>query len=352
MAVHAQDFALVVGLNHYPYYSDGKDLKGAIDDASKFADWLKDQHSGGGLPPANCKLVVSTNNPLTPDVGQIEQALLEIWRDATAIGGGRRFYLFFSGHGHSFDPAEEQLPDVALCLPLWSRELPNKSISANHLRGWVQRCMPFGEIVMFFDCCRSRMLKSRAQNTAGGCAVARPGFDNIKILSIFAAEHEQKAFESPQSDDVDARGYFTTALLAGLKGAAAPTGGDITHLALWDYLKAEVPRLAKQDGRQQEPRLGLQLPADELLFGTHLPSVPVGGEVAAPANFEIRFNEWRAGTVRLLDTDGNVVRQDVVSSGPWPVTVRYELHLLEDIQTGETMSFNFRPGMEGKHVTF
>ena len=48
MAVHAQDFALVVGLNHYPYYSDGKDLKGAIDDASKFADWLKDQHSGGG----------------------------------------------------------------------------------------------------------------------------------------------------------------------------------------------------------------------------------------------------------------------------------------------------------------
>lgn len=351
MAVQAQDFALVVGFNHYPFYSDGKDLKGAIDDACKFAEWLKNKQTGGGLPDENCKLVISTGAPLAPDVGQIEQALVEIWQQAQSIGGGRRFYLFFSGHGHSFDAVEEQLPDVALCLPHWSRELPNKSISANHLRGWIQRCMPFDEIVMFFDCCRSRILKSRAQNTAGGCPVARPGFDNTKIVSIFAAEHEQRAFESLETDDVDARGYFTTALLAGLKGAAAPTGGDVTHLALWQYLQAEVPRLAKRDGRQQVPRLGLQLPAEQLIFGSSLPSSPIRGMAAVP-NFEIRFSDWRNGSIRLRDADSNVVREDLASSGPWAVTFRYEVNLLEDVQTGDKLSIFFRPGMEGKHVTF
>lgn len=352
MAVQAEDFALVVGLNHYPFYSDGADLEGAIDDACRFAEWLKDKESGGGLPDENCKLVTSTSTPLAPDVGQIEQALVEIWKRATAIGGGRRFYMFYSGHGHSFDAQEEQLPDVALCLPQWSRELPNKSISANHLRGWVQRCMPFAEIVMFFDCCRSRILKSRAQNTAGGCPVARPGFDDTKIVSLFAAEHEQRAFESPEIDNTDARGYFTTALLAGLRGAAAPVGGEVTHFSLWDYLQAEVPRLAMQDGRQQVPRLGLQLPAKELVFGSLHWLGPVPGAEQTPPNFEIRFNDWRNGPIRLRDADSNIVREDLASSGPWPVTFRYEVNLLEDMQTGDKMSIFFRPGMEGKHATF
>lgn len=347
-----KDFALVVGFNDYPFFEDGMGLNGAIDDAKEFAAWLKDTETGGGLPEQNCKLVVSTGDPLAPDVGQIENALVAIRQAAEAIGGGRRFYLFFSGHGHSFDSIEEQLPDVALCLPHWSRDLPNKSISANHIRGWVQRCMPFDEIVMFFDCCRSRILKSRAQNTAGGCLAPRELWDETRIVSIFAAEHEQKAFENADSDAAPARGYFTRALLAGLKGAAAAEGKEITHRALWDYLQAEVPRLAKLDGRRQAPRLGLQLPEDQLVFGAPVvaPAAAAGG--AGAANFEIRFSDWRKGSIRLRDADSNVMREGLASSGPWPVMFRYELHLLEDLESGEKLSVSFRPDMEGKHVTF
>ncbi|MDL2409158.1 caspase family protein [Rhizobium calliandrae] len=347
-----KDFALVVGFNHYPFYADGGNLRGAIADACKFADWLKDKQSGGGLPDANCKLITSTGDPLAPDVQQIEDALVEIWQLANAVGGGRRFYLFFSGHGHSFDTVGQQLPDVALCLPRWSRELPNKSISANHLMGWVQRCMPFSEIVMFFDCCRSRILKSRAQDTAGGCPTAREGYQDTKIVSIFAAEHEQRAFEGAQDADTEVRGYFTTALLAGLKGAAAPAGEDITQFALWDYLQAEVPRLAKVDGRQQVPKRGMQLPPERLVFGSPSPLGPAPGPAAAASNFEIRFKGWRNGSIRLRDADSKVLREGPASSGPWPVMFKYEVNLLEHVETGDTMSIFFRPGMEGQHATF
>ncbi|APO72221.1 peptidase C14 caspase family protein (plasmid) [Rhizobium gallicum] len=352
MAIQSRDFALVVGLNHYPYFRGGRDLQGAIDDARHIADWLKDVETGGGLPPENCKLILSTSDPLAPDVGPIERDLADIGKRAQDMGGGRRFYLFFSGHGHSFDAIEEQLPDVALCLPLWSRELPNKSISANHLRGWVQRCMPFEEIIIFLDCCRSRELKSRAQNTAGGCAIPRQGFDDTKIVSIFAAEHEEMAFESSGKDDVDARGYFTTALLAGLKGGAAGQHGGVTHTALWDYLQAEVPRLAQKDGRMQIPKLGMQLPVDKIVFGSAVTGGCVAGPAAGQQWLEIRFNDWRNGPIRLLDAGNNIVRQDLASTGPWPVTLKHELHLIEELQTGDRMSFTFRPGMEGKHVSF
>ncbi|MCM2435829.1 caspase family protein [Agrobacterium rosae] len=352
MPVQNKDFALVVGLNDYPFFEDGTGLNGAIHDATEFATWLKDTATGGGLPPQNCKLIVSTGDPLTPDVSHIENDLVAIRKAAEDAGGGRRFYLFFSGHGHSFDSVEEQLPDVALCLPHWSRDLPNKSISANHIRGWVQRCMPFDEIVMFFDCCRSRILKSRAQNTAGGCMVARQSWEDTKIVSFFAAENEQKAFESPEADEIPARGYFSRALLDGLKGAAAATGGEITHSALWSYLQAEVPRLAQLDGRRQVPRLGMQLPKEELVFGGEVIPPHAVGVGIGTSNFEIRFNDWREGTVRLRDADSNILIEDLASTGPWPVTFRYELHLLEDLATGEILKIVFRPALEGKHVTF
>ena len=59
------DFAVVVGLDDYPNFgSQGRPLKGAIADATRFAKWLKDTNTGGGLPERNCKEVLSTANPL------------------------------------------------------------------------------------------------------------------------------------------------------------------------------------------------------------------------------------------------------------------------------------------------
>jgi hypothetical protein len=57
------DFALVIGIDHYPGLPVGKSLRGAAADATKFAEWLR---SRGGLSPENVHLLCSREKPLAP----------------------------------------------------------------------------------------------------------------------------------------------------------------------------------------------------------------------------------------------------------------------------------------------
>src|ERR1700730_6884899 len=151
MPENPNDYAVVIGLNDYPEYGDGgRSLKGAIRDAESFADWLKDQDTGGGLPVGNVHLIMSTAQPLAPAQDQIDDALAAIRKDVQGKTV-RRLYVYFSGHGHV---TGESRHDVALCLPRWSRDKRNAALSSSRYLAYVEKCLPFSEIVMFFDCCR------------------------------------------------------------------------------------------------------------------------------------------------------------------------------------------------------
>src|SRR5689334_15890413 len=104
------DCALVIGIDHYP-----RRLRGAINDAQRFADWLT-RGDGGGVDPNNVKFVPSQEQPPRPLKIEIDDALRDLTLAARASGGGGRLYFHFSGHG-----AELAVHDVALLLAQWSQ---------------------------------------------------------------------------------------------------------------------------------------------------------------------------------------------------------------------------------------
>ncbi len=348
-----KDYALVVGIDDYPQYgTNGRNLKGAIRDAKLFADWLKDTATGGGLPVANCKLITSDGDPMAVNKDAIDDALDEIWASAKTGGGGRRLYLFFSGHGQLVDTPDFLSFEQTLCLPRWSYRRPNAAILTDSYCKAAQHCMPFEEIAVFLDCCRVSAIRVRADNTSLGCAQPHDGRDSVKKQIFFAAEPMRRAFEGEDGDLIAdegeeeiVHGHFTNALIAGLKKGSDRVGGGITAEELWEHLEYWVQKIAEDAGHNQKPRTDPPNPYDDMVFGQAVPE-------ANGSNFEIHFHDWRAGPVQLLDANADVVQEGDPVNGSWQVTLRPELYVLIDTITHDEYSFHFRPEMEGAYVTF
>jgi hypothetical protein len=371
-----KDYAIVVGIDAYPRYgAKGKNLKGAVRDAENFHQWLLDTETGGGLAPENTRLITSAaGDPMALTQITVDLALDDLWQKARDAGGGRRFYFFFSGHGQSVVGADAVTYDQSLCLPQWSQTMPHAALNADSYPNVVQTCMPFREVVMFLDCCRVPAIKVRAINSTVGCTAPLDGFDTVDKMVFFAAEPMRRAFEgaldeagdagdaagdsdpvAEEAAEVEAHGYFSTALIEGLKMGSDRPGGGIDAEALWRYLDYRVPQLADAKGRRQFPRRMPQRFSEQVVFGTAggvADSPPIGGGDAAPANFEIRFGSGRAGPIRLLDASAELVRQGDPASGPWQVHLRNEMYMLIDDGNDQQRAFVFLPGMEGKHDTF
>lgn len=329
-------YALAIGINDYPGYGSRRTLKGAVKDARRFATWLRNQNTGGGLDPGNCELIVSSENPPRPLREEIDKALERIWNKAKA-NGGDRFYFYFSGHGLS---AESD--NVALCLANWSSNRRHAALSSNEYLKFLKKCTPFKEIIVFLDCCRVRgVIGLRSELD---CAEPIDGSGDKRHLIGYAAEFDRSAFEAPATpggpgDEV--RGHFTEALLAALSGGAARPTGGVTAAALKDYLEKNVEQIARASGHKQIPQVPFDLPADTV-FGSAMPL----------ANCEIRFSAARAGTILLEGPELDVIRRADAATGPWLVALRPGLYCLTEVATGATHYFPFRPTETFNHVTF
>ncbi len=357
MPENPQDYALVVGLNDYPDYGGGgRSLKGAIRDAEKFAKWLRDTETGGGLPPNNVKLITSTAAPLAPAQDQIDDALSEIRQDAENQPI-RRLYVYFSGHGHV---SGESRHDVALCLPRWSRDRRNAALSSSRYLAYLEKCTPFTEIVMFLDCCRVRQVAAIGLPSNLDCPLA-VGVER-KTMVAYASEFLKPAFEataphggdnaageddsaSAAGEDDEVRGHFTAALLAGLRAGAARVEGGATAHTLKRYLEANVERIAKAAGHIQRPQIPLDMKdaeADAMVFGSALPE----------ANVEIVFRAGHAGPIELIGPTADVLKRDDVATGPWRLRLEKGLHQLRDAGTNEERTLPFVPTAEVTRVEF
>jgi hypothetical protein len=344
MPLQPTHYALVVGINDYPDYgTGGRSLKGAIKDAQRVDEWLRDVDIGGGLPKDNCKLVLSNGQPLGPLQMNIDVALQEIWKNART-SGGERFYFYFSGHGLSV-----QSENVALCLANWSSDFRHAALSSQSYLEFLKQCTPFQEVVVFLDCCRVRQGGVIGMPTQLGCAVPIEGAGAKRSLVAYATEFQQAAFEAPADEETgtdgvvknEVRGHFTEALIAALRGGAAQPAGGVTAEALKKYLEAEVPRIAKASNHNQVPQIPFDLPLG-VVFGAAKPI----------ANCEIRFSAGRHGTIRLEDGDLTAIREDDASTGPWRVALKPGLYNLEEMATGAMKQFRFRPTESSDNVEF
>jgi hypothetical protein len=307
------DFGLVVGVDHYPRF---RSLHGAVGDAKSFHTWLCDA-DGGGIAAEHARLVVSTPEPAAPLQDEVDEQLLALVSAADAIGGGRRLYFHFSGHGAGSPEAAGE--DVALLLAKWSRSLARLALSTDGYRSALGGLGVFEEVVISLDCCRTTA--ARAVGLPPTLTLepqSRPC--RTRTFIAYATEARQPAFEV--KDQELWQGVFTRCLLAILR--RAPNG--ISAPDLKRALEYEI----SSTGQQAHVVNGLR---DDSLFGRR----------GAPPRLVIAFDRAR-GHVRLRNGSRAVIAERDAGAEPWELPLEAGLYKLEDAAGGALM---FDHGGEG-----
>jgi hypothetical protein len=231
------DYALIIGIDDYPNWAKGsKSLKGAVKDAETFRKWLI-KPTGGGMPPEHARLIRSTKEPIAP----LQQVIDDEFKVIRALSTGlprRRFYFYFSGHGHS--PAMSG-GRQALCLANWSLEDQGAALQLESYLNASVGCLNFEEGLFFLDCCRVRETTPLGKSSDLECG--DPKLEGKQHITFYASEHYKPGYEAGGDD---ARGYFSQALINILEG------GTIEALELERRLGKDVPDLAK--GKNQVAR--------------------------------------------------------------------------------------------------
>jgi len=258
------DFAVVVGIEDYPYFHP---VLGAANDARAFRDWLCES-GGGGLDPENVRLVLSDPEQETPAQDEIDRELVAVLDAARSCGGGRRLYFYFSGHG-AMNP-DRMRNDVALLLTRWSESLARLALSTEHYSSTLCSLGLFEEIAIFIDCCRSI-----SASVVGVQPLFIPRQDTAPCQTrrflAFATEARNLAFETPDAGRW--HGLFTQCLLAIL---CKRENASIRADRLKGLLEAEVAQMARRRSLLQRAHVENGLPEDSC-FGRERPTAARGG---------------------------------------------------------------------------
>ena len=221
-------YVVAIGVGAYPEFK-GSDLSYTVADARDFMatiiDMLGPSHTQGVVSRL---LVNGAGGKLEPTRENIEDALA-LFRQSTDKD---TVVLFMAGHGVN-DPGTRNYS----FLPM------DASFEAGRLR--PSRLVPWpliesainvkGLRLLFVDTCRSQSAyNERLINDAGA--------SDVVVYSASGSDHE--ALE----DASIAHGYFTYALIEGLRGKAARADGAIYASSLYEFISYEVRELtaAKQ----------------------------------------------------------------------------------------------------------
>lgn len=346
MAPSPDDYALVVGVEHYPNY---RSLTGAIADAEDFQKWLLDQDTGGGLDSSRCKTVLSQPDPVRPIQDEIDDRLEDIFKQ---LGDslGRRIYVYFSGHGLARANIGNDL-----CLAKWSLQRRNAALDSQDYLNLLAGCGKFQEVVFFLDCCRVREINARGIPSTLGLARPDEASAASRSFVAYATEFLNAAYEAEIATSSPAgavansalapavRGHFTRALLAGLRGGAAVVTGGVPASKLKTHLEIETPRIALESGQTQTPEVVNGFPSvDEPVFGNARPE----------ANLVVTFTSERRGRIVMEGPDLAIVRSGDSSEGTWQLTLTKGRYMLREEATGTEMSVPFRPAEGVQNVRF
>jgi hypothetical protein len=278
----AADFAVVIGISHYPNFSSLPSLAAPAGDARTFASWLTDS---AGVPADHVQLLVSDPaQPGHPNRSEIDKAFQKLISPEEAPR--RRLYIYMSGHGHATRP-----DNVALLPADASLTITGPAVDAKAYADYFRASRGFDEIVLFVDCARD--IETLTPPT-GPPFVVR--VDQVRgessYLYGFATGYGSTAFETPQPDGT-VRGVFSNALMSGLSGGAAGSDGAITSQTLASYVSSRVMEAAPES--RQSPVFTLD-PSRLIVFreptpqstsvpSSHPPSPPPGGrQEASPSS--------------------------------------------------------------------
>jgi len=291
------DFGLVVGVDHYPHF---RPLQGAVADAKNFHAWMCDG-DGGAVEPPHGRLIVSTPEPPTPIHSQIDAAFGELIAAADMLGGGRRLYFYFSGHGATClgGPTD----DVALLLATWSRSFARLALSSRAYKGELAMLGLFKKVVILLDCCRGTAERVVGLPPTMTPSLASSRFPTREFVA-YATEVGRSAFEV--RDGELWQGVFTRQMSILRRSACGIAARDLK-----DTLEREIAAAGQHAHIVNELREGST-------FGLR----------GALPQLEIRFAQ-AAGWVLLLDGELKVIDEHDVASGTWQLSLEAGLYKLE-----------------------
>ena len=327
-------FAVVAGINRYPGMRT--QLKSAKSDARLFYEWLVDP-SGGAVPEKQACFVATKDEEenkyashidAKPVRSQVNYALHEMHGKVDAeIRRHRgawektRLYIYLAGHGIA-PPGGRGALLFADSSPTgyWGDYLDLLQYDLYYEKQYL-----FREVILFADCCRE---------TYGGMPpVSAPPFGRYKEppesprrVVGFATAWKKKAYEPVRHDEDDSngRGFFTRALLEGLKGKAADSvTGKVDVTDLNSYVKARVSELAGKVNRRQNAEIGGS--PDTVLCTVPLnPEKTYPVEISLPANWTSathieangrRYSDWPGGGAAWrVELPSGVY--EIISAGP------------------------------------
>ncbi|WP_035678333.1 hypothetical protein [Bradyrhizobium liaoningense] len=271
------DRGIVVGITTYP---DIAPLQGPELDAEEFFDWLTSS-SGGDVPADRVDKIVSSDfQPAAPAAAarlpaqEVAQAFHRLQSASLGTTGiprrlGRRLYVYAAGHGAALPfGADPERSDAAFLVADATKFNATHVMTKVHALYFLNAGI-FDEIAVFMDCCRIPInLIPNYPNYINANAIDTLENER-RTFFAFATKWGLNAREKPFNGVT--RGIFTTALIAGLKGAAANPDGTVTSRSLRDYLLLHMKDLLTET-EQRDPfipkRPDIPAPAVEFVFTT------------------------------------------------------------------------------------
>jgi len=306
MSPHPSDHAVVVGINEYPHL---RTLKGAVNDACFFYQWLIEP-DGGGLDYQNVRLFVDPQsnlpewidkNAVTPPTRDaISGVLIKLieHRALNAKPAGRRLYLFFAGHGVT--PWMDR-NEVALLMSNAHALALDRHVPGRGPADAIRYNEVFKEIVLFMDCCRDHSLNCPMNPFGFQMLVERGLRQEARRCYAFATRWSHQAREAelpiPYGEGTAAQGRFTHALLEGLR-TARRADGVIDARSLERFVTERTLALAGQINYQKP-----EFNTDEgISFGR---SRSVRVLVSIPEGFRLWVEDGHLQNVEVTLTNGS-----------------------------------------------
>jgi formylglycine-generating enzyme required for sulfatase activity len=226
-------YAVLVGVDEYDD-QQFTTLKGAANDARALADALA---RFAGFPRENI-VVLATGEARAPTRPNIIDALSNV-RGVVPSDG--LLLVSFSGHGIERGGRAFLLPSDARASSL--DVLEQTAVPVAEVRRYVERAGA-QQVVVLLDACRNDPTAGRSAADVPHSRAFEFSFDAANrdiraFATIYATSERKRAFEY----DAKGQGYFTWAVVEGLKGAAADSAGRVTLQSLLAYVEETVPKL-------------------------------------------------------------------------------------------------------------
>jgi len=257
-------WALVIGVDKYldPQISP---LKGSDNDARMIADALV-RYAGF---PQDQVILLATNQPIERQPSRVN-ILRRLSNLSTAVPKDGLLLVSFAGHGMERGgqafllPADAQISDQISFLE-------ETAISMNRVKSWIKET-GVGQVLLLLDACRNDPGgRADAPNPLSNAYTNAFNFDvrNREVqafATMYATGIGQRAYEYTEKK----QGYFSWAVVEGLKGGAANDKGEVTLSQLVKYVQETVPKRITVDlgsTKQQKPFAIIEgYRADELVL--------------------------------------------------------------------------------------